>query len=108
MYKLVFFVPKSHLEVVKQAVFQKGAGHYKGYDRCSWETLGNGQFRPLESSNPFIGKQGEIENVEEFRVEMICKDHLIYDVVKELIHVHPYEEPGYSVFPILTFDDLTK
>ena len=44
--KLVFFVPESHKETVKKAVFEQGAGRYDGYDNCSWETLGSGQFRP--------------------------------------------------------------
>ncbi|MDT8311612.1 MAG: NGG1p interacting factor NIF3, partial [Methylophaga sp.] len=74
MHKLVFFVPETHKERVKQAVFEAGAGWFDGYDCCSWETLGNGQFRPLEGSQPFIGAQGQIEQVSEYRVEVICAD----------------------------------
>jgi len=58
MYKLVFFVPENHKEAVKQAVFDQGAGRYEGYDCCSWETLGSGQFKPLSGSQPFIGHAG--------------------------------------------------
>lgn len=68
MHKLIFFVPETHKERVKQAVFAAGAGRFDGYDCCSWETLGNGQFRPLEGSQPFIGAQGQIEQVSEYRV----------------------------------------
>ncbi|RKZ99564.1 MAG: NGG1p interacting factor NIF3, partial [Gammaproteobacteria bacterium] len=63
MYKLVFFVPENHKEAVKQAVFDQGAGRYEGYDCCSWETLGTGQFKPLSGSQPFIGQQDQIKTV---------------------------------------------
>jgi hypothetical protein len=61
MYKLCFFVPESHLETVKEAIFEAGAGRIGDYDRCCWQVLGDGQFRPLPGSQPFSGKQGELE-----------------------------------------------
>lgn len=106
MHKLVFFVPESHKEAVKKAIFIAGAGRYDGYDSCSWETLGTGQFRPLEGSQPFIGQQGSIETVAEYRVETICEDHLIKTVLIALIEAHPYETPAYEVWPIQTLDDF--
>jgi hypothetical protein len=106
MYKLVFFVPESHKEMVKQAVFAKGAGRYDSYDCCSWETLGNGQFKPLSGSQPFIGEQDKIEIVAEFRVEMICAAENIKTVLQALIDSHPYETPAYEVWSIKTLDDF--
>lgn len=106
MYKLVFFVPENHKEAVKQAVFDQGAGCYQGYDCCSWETLGTGQFKPLSGSNPFIGQQDQIETVVEYRVEMICDDEHIKAVLQALIHAHPYETPAYEVQSIRTLDDF--
>lgn len=106
MYKLVFFVPESHKETVKQAVFAHGAGRYEGYDCCSWETLGSGQFKPLSGSQPFIGEQGVIETVVEYRVEMICADANIKPVLQALIESHPYETPAYEVWSIKTLDDF--
>lgn len=100
MYKLVFFVPESHLEQVKQAVFAAGAGRIGDYDSCCWQTLGQGQFRPLQGSNPYLGQQGEVETVEEYRVEMVCADKLIGAAVKALVDAHPYEEPAYDVWEL--------
>ncbi|HNC00548.1 MAG TPA: hypothetical protein PLS71_20045 [Leptospiraceae bacterium] len=65
MYQLVFYIPESHLEQVKEALFAKGAGSYKDYDHCSWQTPGIGQFRPLKGSNPFLGA---IDNVEKVKI----------------------------------------
>lgn len=106
MLKLVFFVPETHKEIVKNAVFEQGAGRYHGYEHCSWETLGQGQFKPLSGSQPFIGSEGRVENVTEYRVEMICSEKIIKDILNALITAHPYETPAYDVHIIHTLDDF--
>ncbi|PHS27456.1 MAG: NGG1p interacting factor NIF3 [Methylophaga sp.] len=106
MLKLVFFVPESHKEAVKQAVFEQGAGRYNGYDCCCWEVLGTGQFKPLSGSQPFIGQQDKIATVAEYRVEMICSEKHIKATLKALIDVHPYETPAYEVQSIKTLNDF--
>lgn len=106
MHKLVFFVPESHKESVKQAVFSAGAGRYKGYDSCSWETLGRGQFQPLSGSQPFIGELDKVETVDEYRVETVCADNRVKAVLKALIKAHPYETPAYDVWSVKTLDDF--
>ncbi len=106
MLKLVFFVPKTHKETVKNAVFEQGAGRYDNYDYCSWETLGTGQFRPLSASSPFLGQKNQLETVEEYRVEMICSEQTIKAVLNALIDAHPYETPAYEVQSIKTLDDF--
>lgn len=98
MYKLVFFVPESHLETVKSAVFSAGAGRIGDYEACAWQTLGQGQFRPLPGSNPFIGSDNQLELVSEYRVEMVCADEFIRAVIAALRQAHPYEEPAFDVW----------
>lgn len=46
MYSLVFYVPESHCDGVKQAVFAAGAGRLGYYEHCTWQVLGQGQFHP--------------------------------------------------------------
>lgn len=94
MYKICFFVPETHVEKVKNALFDKGAGNFGKYDRCAWQVLGQGQFRGLECSTPFLGKQGEVEKVMEYKVEMVCQDEILREVVRTLLDVHPYEQPA--------------
>lgn len=103
MYKLVFFVPVEHKEPVKQAVFAVGAGRIGDYAACCWEVLGQGQFQPLEGATPFIGELGKPEVVAEYRVELVCEDHLIRAAVAALKAAHPYEEPAYDVIRLETF-----
>ncbi|VVP72431.1 GTP cyclohydrolase 1 type 2 [Pseudomonas fluorescens] len=103
MYKLSFFVPDSHVEVVKSAVFAAGGGRIGAYDHCSWQVLGQGQFRPLDGSQPFIGEVGQVEKVEEWKVELVVADELIVAVVAALKLSHPYETPAYEVWRLEGF-----
>ncbi len=103
MYKLAFFVPAEFRESVKAAIFATGAGRIGNYDSCSWEVLGTGQFRALQGSNPFIGQQGVFETVQEYRVELVCEDHLIAAAVAALRAAHPYEEPAFDVWKLERF-----
>ncbi|HRR34042.1 MAG TPA: NGG1p interacting factor NIF3 [Kiritimatiellia bacterium] len=96
MYKLTVYIPESHLEVVKDALFAAGAGRYAAYDRCCWQVLGQGQFRPLAGSDPFIGTHGQEERVPEYRVEMICAEDAVEAVTRALRAAHPYEEPAFD------------
>jgi hypothetical protein len=102
MYKLCFYVPESHLEDVKLAVFAAGAGRIGDYDCCCWQVSGEGQFRPLEGSQPFLGQQGSVEQVPEYRVEMVCDRPYIKAVVEALLAAHPYEEPAWDVIALVT------
>jgi len=102
MYKLCFYVAQSHREIVKEAVFAAGAGRIGQYDKCCWEVLGQGQFRPLEGSAPFIGAQGALEVVPEYRVEMVCDAAHIHGAIDALLAAHPYEEPAWNVIALET------
>lgn len=108
MYKISFYVPESHLETVKKALFMAGAGRIGNYDCCAWEAKGRGQFRPLEGSHPFSGTVDQIEKEEEFLVEMVCEDQLIKSILAELIRAHPYETPAYSAWKILQIDNFNE
>lgn len=100
-YKLIFYVPKSHLNPCKEAVFAAGAGVFDGgkYTKACFQTPGTGQFLPGSGANPAIGAVGEIEYVEEMKVEVMCVGRsIMLDAVKELIKAHPYEEVAYEVY----------
>ncbi|WP_446808450.1 NGG1p interacting factor NIF3 [Methylomonas sp. 2BW1-5-20] len=106
MYKLSFYVPASHAEQVKQALFEQGAGRFGHYDNCAWQVLGEGQFRPLAGSEPYLGTIGDTQQVAEYKIEMICADDLIKPVVQTLLACHPYQQPAYEVYKILTAAEL--
>ena len=101
MIQLVFYVPKTHLEQVKQAVFAAGAGSLGDYEQCCWQVLGQGQFKPLADSQPFIGEKNKLETVSEYRVEMIIADEKLQAVEAALKDSHPYEIPAYHALKLV-------
>lgn len=107
MYILVTYVPPSHLEVVKAALFAAGGGSIGSYDHCCFQTLGQGQFRPLAGSSPFLGAQDTLERVDEWRIEMSVTKAVAAGVVTALLESHPYEVPAYHLIPVVTEKDLT-
>ncbi len=102
--KIEFYVPESHLESVKSAMFDAGAGRIGDYDSCAWQSAGEGQFRPLAGSRPFLGEQDQAEKVVEYKVEMVCPQASGRQVVAALLRTHPYEQVAYSVIRTESFD----
>lgn len=101
MYKLTVFIPDSHLEAVKNALFTAGAGKLGNYAECCWQVKGQGQFRPLNGSTPHIGKLNQLEYIEEWRVEMVVADKYIKNVIDALKLSHPFETPAYDVLKVI-------
>ena len=95
--KIEFYVPESHLEPVKNAMFAAGAGRVGDYDCCAWQTPGYGQYRPLAGSQPYQGTRGQLERVAEYKVEMVCPPTLVTAAVAAMKAAHPYEEVAYCV-----------
>lgn len=99
MIVIVVYVPASHVEEVKQSMFAAGAGRIGEYSHCAWQVLGRGQFLPAARANPYIGKAEELAHVDEYRVEMVCEDALVDNVITAMRAAHPYEEPAYHAYP---------
>lgn len=103
MYKLYFYVPATHIEPVKLALFNAGAGKIGDYDCCAWQILGVGQFRPLKNAQPFLGQHDVLEQVAEYKVEMVCAKENITAVILALKQSHPYQEPAYGVIELAPY-----
>ncbi|KIE86853.1 NGG1p interacting factor 3 protein, NIF3 [Acinetobacter pittii] len=104
MLKLIYYVPDSHLESTKQAIFSAGAGGIGNYEQCAWQVKGMGQFKPVKGADPYIGELGELEQVDEWRVETIVIEENAKAVAKALKASHPYEEPAFEFIQIIEID----
>ena len=93
-------VPLGSSEALRNALFDAGAGRFDGYDKCSFETVGRGQFRPLDGSHPTIGTAHEVETVEEARIHVVAPTWARSAVRSALVAAHPYEVPAYDVTTI--------
>lgn len=103
MYKISFYVPIDQAEKVKNAMFKAGAGKIGNYSCCSWQVLGKGQYLPLAGSHPYRGEAFRLEQTKEYKVEMVCADENIHDVMVAFREAHPYEEPAYHVLRLEDF-----
>jgi hypothetical protein len=101
IFKIVVFVPASHADSVRDIMGKAGAGKIGNYDFCSFSTKGIGRFLPNDGANPTIGKVGNLEAVEEERIEVVCEKYLLEKVVSAIKMVHPYEEVALDVYPLL-------
>ena len=106
-YLICFYVPESHLEIVKEALFQQGAGHFGTYDKACWQTQGQGQFRPLEGAHPHIGQPNEFTQIVEYKVEIICATQNLKACIAALRLSHPYDVPAYQAIPFVTSEAFT-
>jgi hypothetical protein len=102
MQQLTVYVPESHLNSLKEALFAQGAGQIGHYSHCCWQTLGQGQFKPLAGSQPHTGKVLELCTVQEYKLEMVVADGKISDVITALKQHHPYETPAYHLTTVTT------
>ncbi|WHH59566.1 Nif3-like dinuclear metal center hexameric protein [Petroclostridium sp. X23] len=98
--KIVAFVPVGYEDAVRQTMTSAGAGWIGNYSDCTYMTGGTGTFKPLEGTNPFIGKQGKVEKTEEYRLETVAPAEKVKDIIQAMIEVHPYEEVAYDVYPL--------
>jgi hypothetical protein len=97
---LVTSAPKEHADAVRKAMGDAGAGRLGNYTHCSFSYEGMGRFLPEERANPAYGAKGELSQVPEERIEMLCERAVVKDVIAALKKAHPYEEPAYHYFPV--------
>jgi dinuclear metal center YbgI/SA1388 family protein len=98
--KLVTFVPGTHIDNVRNAVFEAGAGSIGNYDNCGFTIDGKGSFRAGDATSPYVGEKGLIHFENEVRFETVLFTHDRERVVKALIAAHPYEEAAYDLYPL--------
>ena len=101
VYKLEIFLPESHFEAVREALWSVDAGHIGNYDRClSWSRV-QSCWRPMEGTCPYDGREGELSRAEEIKIEVCCRSDRLEDTVNAIKSAHPYEEPVINILPMM-------
>ena len=100
VYKLEIFLPESHFDTVREALWSVDAGHIGAYDRCmSWSRV-HSCWRPLEGTAPFLGTPGEVCQAVELKIEVCCWGERLCETLAAVRAAHPYEEPVINVIPL--------
>lgn len=97
-HKVVVFVPEAGATGVRDAMAAAGAGTIGAYRACSFAIPGQGTFFGTESTNPRTGKKGHLETIDEIRLEMVCGQAHLADVVHALRDAHPHEEVAFDIY----------
>ena len=95
--KLIVFVPQNETDALVQVLSKEGAGNIGNYSECSFRVGGTGTFKPSEKANPVVGTPGQLECMEEHRLEMIFPAYLENAILHAMRQNHPYEEVAYYV-----------
>jgi hypothetical protein len=101
---LVVYVPRESTDAVLAALFGAGAGRMGDYEECAFVAPGRGQFRPVRAASPTIGALGDLEYVDEDRVEVVLPRGRRSAVVAALRAAHPYEEPAFHILEAAPLD----
>lgn len=97
---IVVTVPHTHANTLREAMGRAGAGKIGNYSYCSYSVTGIGRFMPNKGAMPYVGQENVLEEVIEERIETICSDSVLKQVLEEIRKVHPYEEPMINIYPI--------
>ena len=120
--KIFVTVPKENAKEVKKAMFDAGAGVIGNYSCCSTSVESVGTYTPNEKANPYYevrssaymvdntnpnyANRNNIYNVKEVKIEVVCDVKDVKNVIKRLREVHPYEEPGIDIIPLIDESDF--
>ncbi|MGC4092505.1 MAG: Nif3-like dinuclear metal center hexameric protein [Polyangiaceae bacterium] len=99
-FKLAVFVPHGHADALRDALAAAGAGRIGAYSHCSFNLTGEGTFFGMQGAAPVVGQAGQLERVEELRLEMVCSEASLPAIERAIAQHHPYEEPAWELYPL--------
>ena len=103
---IITTAPEDAVETVLDAIASAGGGVIGSYTHCAFTNGGIGRFKPSAEANPHVGTKGEINAVDEVRIETFCERSRAKAVVAAVRAAHPYEEPVIYLIPLLSEADL--
>jgi dinuclear metal center YbgI/SA1388 family protein len=102
--KLTTYVPVDSAELLKNALFEAGAGNIGSYSNCSFTIEGMGSFKADKDANPTIGKIDETHLGTEAQINITFSASVEKKVMNALFKNHPYEEVAYEVITLENTD----
>lgn len=97
LFKLFTYVPASYASAVRDAIFSAGAGNLGNYSECSFNTTGEGTYKPGQNTTPFLGEKGKRHAENEIKIEVIFPHWLKNKILQAMFKANPYEEVAYDI-----------
>ena len=104
--KIAVMVPEGYVDQVREAMCSAGCGTIGNYTHCTMATTITGTFVAADEAHPFVGQNGVLESYQETKLEAICDISKAKAVLAAIRKVHPYEEPGIDIYPLIDEIDL--
>lgn len=104
--KIVTYVPPESADILRQALGEAGAGRIGEYSFCSNSYMSKGRSLPSANANPYIGKPGKLEVIEEEAIEVVCNREKAKAVIAAMKKAHPYEEVAFDIYQLIDEEDL--
>lgn len=98
--KLVVFVPEAYADPVRKVMGDAGTGKIGNYSHCTFSTKGLGRFIPLKGAYPKEGEVNKLTEVVEERIEAVCEEDKLDEVIKTIKEIHPYEEVPIDIYSV--------
>ena len=99
-YKVSVFIPKDYLDEIVKSLQEFNVNKLGNYINCmSWCEM-HSTWTSLDNAKPFIGEPGKVSLEDEYKLEFLCEESKLNEVVNYLKKIHPYEEPEIDVFEL--------
>ena len=105
--KMQVMCPPEFLDTMHDAISDGGGGVIGNYTHCMFVSKGMGYFMPKEGSNPSVGASGQLEQIDEVKIEFLCARDKVKSKKKKIRIVHPYEEVPIDIIPLLNKEDFS-
>jgi hypothetical protein len=70
------------------------------YGYCTFRSAGTGTFLAQGGAKPYVGSVGELNQVPEYRLEILASPAKLSNAIKAMREAHPYEEVAYDVYEV--------
>lgn len=99
-YKVFVFIPKDYLEKIIKLLQKNNVNKLGNYINCmSWCEM-HSTWTSLDEAKPYLGEPGKISMEDEYKLEFLCEESKLDEIVKFIKETHPYEEPEIDVFEL--------
>ena len=99
--KIEVYIPEEYRDKLREALNNIGVLGVGNYDNVMSVTKVTGYWRPLKNANPFDGEINKLSKADEDKIEFAADIENVYNAVKVIKEVHPYEEPVINIIPLI-------
>ena len=103
---IVVTTPAQAVDPLLDAIASAGGSVIGADTHCAFTNSGIGHFKPDAAAQPHIGAKGQINTVDEVRIETFCDRTAAKVVLQSIRAAHPYEESVIHLIPLLSESDL--